>query len=58
MHTRFAVLAGGALLATCLGFTAASDLGAEQSRSAQKSQAAPAPQKAAAVSMVVYKSQT
>ena len=41
MRKRFAVIAGGALLATGLGLAATA-----------------APQKAAAVAMVVYKSQT
>jgi len=43
MHSRFAVIAGGALLTAGLGLAALS---------------ASAPQRAAAVSMVVYKSQT
>ena len=42
MHRRFAMIAGGALLLTGAAFAGA----------------ASAPQKAAAVSMVVYKSQT
>jgi putative copper export protein len=58
MRTRFAMLAGAALLVTGLGFAAASAWSAKPSASAEQRPAASAPQKSAAISMVVYKSQT
>ena len=58
MHRRFAMITGGALVATGLGFAAASARSAEPPRSVDQRRAAPAPQKAAAVPMAVYKSPT
>jgi len=58
MRTRFAMVGGVALLATGLGFAATFAGGAEPSASPEQRPAASAPQKAGAVSMVVYKSQT
>jgi len=58
MRTRFALFAGAALLATGVGFAAANAWSAEPSASADQRSAASAPQKLAATSMVVYKSQT
>lgn len=57
MRTRFVPLAGTALLATAVGFVAASARSAERSIPGEQ-RSAPAPQKAAAPSMVVYKSPT
>ena len=58
MRRHFTMLAGAALLVTGLGFAAASAGHAEPSASAGQRPAASARQKAAAISMVVYKSQT
>jgi hypothetical protein len=58
MRIRFAMLAGGALLTTGLGFAAAFAGSVEPSASPEQRPAASAPQQAAAISMVVYKSQT
>ena len=58
MHAHVAMLAGGALLVTGLGFVAVSARSPEPSGQAGKRPVASAPQKAAAVSMIVYKSQT
>ena len=58
MPTRFALLSGAVLLTTGLGFAAAFAGNVEPSVSPEQRPAASAPQKAAAISMVVYKSQT
>lgn len=58
MRTHFAMLAGAALLATGLGFAAASAWSAKPSASAEQRPGTSAPQKSAAISMVVYKSET
>jgi hypothetical protein len=58
MRTRFVLLAGATLLVTAVGFVAASARSAERSVSGGQRSAAPAPQKPAAPSMVVYKSPT
>jgi hypothetical protein len=52
------MLAGAALLATGLGFAAASAWSAKPSASAEQRPGTSAAQKSAAISMVVYKSQT
>ena len=57
MRTHFAMLAGAALLATGLGFAAASAWSAKPSASAGQRPAASAPQTPPAISMVVYTSQ-
>lgn len=58
MRTRFAMLTGAAILVTGLGYAAAFAGYAEPSATPEQRPAAAAPQKAAAVSMVVYKSPT
>jgi hypothetical protein len=58
MRTRFGLLAGAALLVTAVGLVAASAWNTERSASGEQRSAAPAAQKAAGPSMVVYKSPT
>ena len=58
MRARHTTIAGAAVLVTGLGFAAAFAGSVEPSASSEQRPAAAAPQKAAAVSMVVYKSQT
>jgi hypothetical protein len=58
MRTRFVSLAGAALLVTAVGFVAALAGSSERSVPGGQRSAAPAPQKPAAPSMVVYKSPT
>ena len=58
MRTRFVWFAGSAVLVTAVGFVAASPRSAERSVPGGQRSAAPAPQKTAAPSMVVYKSPT
>ena len=58
MRTRFALLAGAALVSMGVGFAALTARSSEPSASADQRSAASAPQKLAATSMVVYKSPT
>ncbi len=58
MRTRFVSLAGASLLVTAVGFVALSARSAERFVPGGQRSAAPAPQKPAAPSMVVYKSPT
>ena len=58
MRTRSVSLAGAALLLTAVCFVAASARSAERSALGGQRSAAPAPQKPAGPSMVVYKSPT
>ncbi len=58
MRARFTLTAGVALLATGVAFTAAFARNARSAASAGQRSVAPAPQKLAATSMVVYKSPT
>ena len=58
MLTRFTVLTGAALLVTGVGLAAGSAWSAEWSAADRQRSAAPAAQKPAAPSMVVYKSPT
>ena len=58
MRTRFGLLAGAALLVTGVGLAAGSAWSAEWSATDEQRSTAPAAQKPAAPSMVVYKSPT
>ena len=58
MRTRFGLLAGAALLVIGVGLVAASAWSAESSAAGGQRSAAPAAQKTAGPSMVVYKSPT
>jgi hypothetical protein len=58
MRTRFAIVAGAALLTAGLGFAAVFAGNVASSASPEQRPTAAAPQQAAAVSMIVYKSQT
>ena len=58
MRTRFALLAGAALLSMGVGFAALTARSSDPSALTDQRSAASAPQKLAATSMVIYKSAT